>query len=242
LILSLLLVLGGSLAFIIPYLLVQKKAEPAPVQVETVPSGAFFASDIEEKINLKDINLDRFALTLKERVDQSSTKLGQIKNIYFSEGEGVAEKTIDASRFISLLKTNAPNEILRTLKSDYMFGMHNYDGAQRFLVLRYGDYGIAFSGMLSWEINLWKNFKEVFDLKDTGFATSTATSTLYAEYKKFEDYTVENRDIRVIKNDNGKIVFLYSIVDEQRAIIISTSQYTLKEILNRIGKGKAVTQ
>jgi hypothetical protein len=246
LILSIVLVLGGALAILIPYFLVQKQAAPAPAKVETVPSGAFLAADVEEKINIKNINLNRFPTTLKERVDQSALTLGQIKNIYFTEGDGVNEKIITADKFLTLLGANVPPEISRTLRPEYMFGMYSYNGTQRFLILRVGSYDTTFAGMLSWEVTLWQDFKETFGLKseDTASgtpATGTPASISGLEVKKFEDASFDNKDDRVVRDSTGKIIFLYSIIDNN-TVVIATSQNTMHEIISRMGAGKVTTQ
>ncbi len=238
-ILSIVLVLGGGMAIIIPYFLVQKQAAPAPV-VQTVPSGAFMAADVEEKINLSDINLNIFPTILRQRVDQSSIKIGQIKNIYFTEGQGASEAVITSSRFLNLLGANVPPEISRTLLPEYMFGMFSYNGNQRFLILRVGSYDTTFAGMLSWEVNLWGDFKEAFALPNDTVSSSSTLGTNF-EVKQFEDATYSNKDARVVKDSSGNVVFLYSIIDNN-TVVITTSVDALNEIIARMGSGKALTQ
>lgn len=239
LIISLVLLVGGGAVFLVPYLLVQNQYGPKKAPVETVSSKSIITVDTEEKINTKDLNLARVASTLKERVDQSSTKLGQIKNIYLTEGDGVNEKLITSDKFMSLIGSNMPSEVQRTLKPQYMFGMYNFNGNQRFLILKVGSYDTTFSGMLKWETNLWSDFKELFELKSS--TDTTGSSSFGLEIKKFQDATFDNKDCRVIKDDSGNIIFLYSIIDEN-TIVITTSTDTLKEIINRVGKARVTTQ
>jgi hypothetical protein len=120
-----------------------------------------------------------------------------------------------------------------------MFGLYNYNGNQRFLILKVGDYDTAFSGMLSWETDLWQNFKELFELPDNS-ALYSSSSTLSTAIK-FQDYTIDNKDCRVVEDYSGNIVFLYSIID-QNTIVITTSINTLEEIINRVSKARVVTQ
>jgi hypothetical protein len=232
------LIVGGGLTFLVPQFLLQMKYGEKKVPVETVDSKPIMTVDISEKINLKDIDLSRVSTTLKERVLQSKTNLGQIKNIFFTEGDGVDEKLITASTFLTLIKSNIPSEIQRTLKDPYMFGLHNYNGNQKFLILKVGSYDTTFSGMLYWETNLWQDFKELFDLKSEN---STPENSFAIEIRKFQDATFDNKDCRVIKDSGGNIIFLYSIIDEN-TIVITTSTDTLKEIINRVSKARVVTQ
>ncbi|MFH0755066.1 MAG: hypothetical protein V1910_00140 [bacterium] len=240
LIISLVLILGGILTFFIPQLLIQMQYGEKKIPLETISSKPIITVDLEEKINIKDINLNRVDATLKERVEQSSTKLGQIKNIFLTKGEETEEHLIKSSKFLELIKANVPPEIQRTLKDSYMFGLHNYNGNQKFLILKIGLYDTAFSGMLHWEINLWQDFKELFNLQ-TEIKNSTSSNSYEIEIKKFQDIAFNNKDCRVIKNSLGEIKFLYSIIDKN-TIIFTTSKDTLNEIINRMSKARIITR
>lgn len=237
-IVSILLIIGGALTFFIPKLLIQLQYGPKTAAVETVPSKPIMTVDTEEKVNISTINLTRVSTTLKERVDQSSTKLGEIKDIFLTEGAGVNENLITSKKFLDLIQANVSPEIARTLKDPYMFGMYNYNGNQRFVILKVGSFDTTFSGMLHWEPNLWQDFKELFNLSSSDTAPA---DPFIIEVKKFQDATFDNKDARVIKDANGNIIFLYSIIDDS-TIVITTSTDTLREIINRISKAKVITQ
>lgn len=238
-IISIILILGGALSIGIPYLLVNIKDGQEKV-VEKDISKSIITPDLIEKININDLNLNRVATTLKERVDQSSTKLGQIKNIYLTDGKDTSEEIITSTKFLSLIKASIPDEIQRTIKSQYMFGMHNFDGNQRFLILKTGSYDVTFAGMLSWENDLWQDFKEIFSLKSDDNIDSSEENSIGIEIKKFQDAIFNNKDCRVVRNQAGEIIFLYSVIDKN-TVIITTNVNTLREIINRINK-TSITQ
>ncbi|MFA6797223.1 MAG: hypothetical protein WCR40_00715 [Candidatus Paceibacterota bacterium] len=223
-------IIGGILAIAIPYVLLNREYNDNVVTEENTEK-TLITTDLSEKINIKDLNLNRINTTLKERVSQSSTKLGQIKNFYLTEGEDEKETIITSANFLKLIKTSTPLEIQRTLQTQYMFGMHNFNGNQKFLILKFGSYDIAYSGMLSWETNLWQDFKEIFDLR----SEDTATQNYGIEIKKFQDAFFSNKDCRVVKNSSGEIIFLYSIINDE-TIVITTNVNTLREIINRTNK------
>jgi len=231
-IVSLLFIVGGVLSVVIPYLLVNKK-DIVKTTSEKDISKSIITPDLVEKININDLNLNRVSTTLKERVDQSSTKLGQVKNIYLTDGQDITEQIISSTKFLSLIKANIPEEIERTIKNQYMFGMHNFDGNQRFLILKTSSYDLTFAGMLSWENDLWQDFKEIFSLKSD--TESEQTESVGIEVKKFQDAVFNNKDCRIVKNSAGEIVFMYSIVDKN-TIVITTNVNTLREIISRLNK------
>ncbi len=240
LIVSSLLVVGGIIAFAVPYFLVNRQFAPVET-VENTFSGTLIAAETEEKINLDSIVLDRLASTLSDRVSQSNIRLGSIKNIFLTEGSDAAEKAVSSQRFISLMKFNPSKEIERTLRPEYMFGMHAFNGNQRFLILKVGSYENAFAGMLKWEIDLWNDFKSLFSLSSIGLLSSQAGNIRGTETPVFQDSIYANKDARVVKDSSGGILFLYSIIDTN-TIVFTTSTDTLKEIINRNTKAKATAQ
>lgn len=237
-IISLILIFGGALAFFIPQFLINVQYGQKTTPAETFSSKPIMTVDAEDKINIGDINLSRVATTLKERVDQAATRLGQLKNIYLTEGTGTAEKLITASKFLNLIGADVPSEIQVTLKNPYMFGTYTYNGNQRFLILKVGSYDTTFAGMFSWEANLLQNFTELFGLNINNGVSGTSSEM---QTGRFQDAMFDNKDCRVVKDASGKIIFLYSIID-QNTIVITTSTDTLTEIINRISKARVVTQ
>ncbi|MFA6430438.1 MAG: hypothetical protein WC229_00905 [Candidatus Paceibacterota bacterium] len=240
LIVSFLLVAGGILAFAIPYFLVNKQYAQEEVS-ESLSSVTFITAESEEKINLDSVVLDRISSTLSERIDQSNIRLGSIKNIFLTEGSGTAEETINTQKFISLMKFNLPKEIERTLRPEYMFGMHSFNGNQKFLILKVGSYENAFAGMLKWEIDLWSDFKNLFSLSSISLPTNQTGRIPGIETPAFQDAVYANKDTRVVKDSSGGVLFLYSIIDKN-TVVFTTSTDTLKEIINRNIKSKAVAQ
>ena len=266
-VISLVLIVGGAAALLIPYALVQKQTAPkAANPANAISDQSVMTTDLEETINLQDINANGIDLTLNQRVNESSTALGQVKDIILTQGSGASEAPITSTEFLSLINADVPPEIARNLLPQYMFGMYNYNGNQEFLILKVNSYDTTFSGMLSWETDLWQNFKNLFGLSDTdASAVSTVTdtsttsvsasdtsadtqdsndgnqSTFGIDVKKFQDAEFDNKDCRVVKDANGNIVFLYSIIDAN-TIVIATSVDTLKEIVSRIASTDTVTQ
>lgn len=238
LIVSLVLIVVGAFAFFIPKFFSQTKSEVKVAAVQTFASKPIMTVDLEEKINVIDVNQIRVNNSIREKITQVPIKLGVIKNIYFTEGKDLEEKLITSKKFLGLIKSSVTPEIQRTLKDSYMFGVHNYNGLQKFLILKVGSYDTTFSGMLKWEPNMWQDFKVLFDLP---IDDSVPVDSYLVEVKKFQDLTFDNKDSRVVKDSSGKIVFLYSIIDEG-TIVITTSKDTLREIVARISKARVITQ
>jgi hypothetical protein len=233
-ILIIILIIAGALAFVIPYFLAQKQTAIV-VETDVVPDSSLIVSDTAERVNIDVLNKDRIAKTLGERVDQISILLGSIRQFYMTEGEANLATIISSKRFLELIKARVPDAIQRTLKDQFMFGMHSYKGNQKFLILKVGSYETTYAGMLSWESALWYDFSELFGLKIANSIDSQGKPMVGEDVRRFQDVVIKNKDTRAVKDENGEIVFLYSVVDKS-TVILTTSSDTFKEILNRMDK------
>ena len=79
------------------------------------------------------------------------------------------------------------------------------------------------------------DFSELFDLKTANEVDSMGRPILGEEVRKFQDVVIKNKDTRVIKDNDGEIIFLYSVIDKS-TVVLTTSQDTFKEIMNRFDK------
>lgn len=73
-------------------------------------------------------------------------------------------------------------------------------------------------------------------------STSTVTNTEDADGRKriqFVDQVILNQDTRVVLDENGSIIFLYSFIDEKNLIIVNNKE-TLNEILIRMRGAKLI--
>ena len=57
--------------------------------------------------------------------------------------------------------------------------------------------------------------------------------------KKFEDGVIVNKDVRILRDDNGNMILLYGIVDKE-TIIITVNDTAFKEIITRLNKEKTL--
>lgn len=168
--------------------------------------------------------------------------LGLIERIYpatMAAGEGGAVYTlIDAQKLLSLLGPTAPQELLRTVEqAPYLFGAHVFDDHQAFLILSVDSYEQAFAGMLGWEATMQGDLAPLFTrtprphIPEEKLATSTPVQAAIST--GFTDTVVENHDARVVKNEYGDILLLWTFLDRS-TLLITTNEYTLREIVSRL--------
>jgi hypothetical protein len=167
---------------------------------------------------------------------------------------------VPAMRLFDLWGMRIPASLVRSIDEHLMFGFHAFDGNQPFFIFKTALYENAFAGMLDWERTIKNDMGLVFKFPvavSTTTATSTtenATTTPTGEdgiatsttdnldslirtnrpfVEPFRDRVVRNKEVRVLEDENGKILLLYAFQDRQ-TIIITTNEFTLNEVVSRL--------
>lgn len=239
---SLILVFAGIVAF---YL------NEIKAKIETVPEKeleitALITSDHFTEFNLgASVNKDTTSSLLKimTEIELASNSVENIyitKNITSPEKGKELKKMVTSKEFLSLVATNAPNALIRSLKPDYMLGIHSSDGNHPFLILKTESYENAFAGMLIWEKNIDKDLEQLFS-SDGGTVNQGATNAeqVFTPKKEFEDVLIKNKDARALRNFEDKIILVYSITDKE-TILITTDTETLAELFDRVIRSRNV--
>jgi hypothetical protein len=145
-----------------------------------------------------------------------------------------------------------PQTLLRTMTGPYLFGVHSFDENQPFFIIETDSYETAYRGMLDWERTMQGDLGALFARNpspktpvvpiDTPVASTTASSTPSVSdfiQTGFVDRVVENQDARVVLNEQGDLVLLWTFLGRNR-IVITTNEYTLREVISRMSSAPVV--
>lgn len=134
---------------------------------------------------------------------------------------------VDTSKILSVLAPSAPSSLVRSFYNKYMLGIYSYDTNEVFLILSVNDYASSYSGMLKWEKDMPKDLAKIFSV-DQDFLTRTYS---------FSDLSIKNKDLRIIRDDAGKTIMLYSFIDKE-TLLITKNEKIFGAILARINISK----
>jgi hypothetical protein len=232
---------------------------PTSTPIMVSPQSPFIAVDETKIIELQS-GADTFRRgpimsALETGRKETKIPLGLVNRLLPVVGSGNSAQEIAASDLLYAFMPNIPQELLRTLEPTYLLGVHSFDENQSFLIVRADLYEVAYGGMLKWERTLFDDLTPLFvrtpsvriedvptipvePIISTSTATSTATSTVPVAQpprivqKVFVDKVIENRDTRSILNEAGDVLLLWTFLD-RNTILITTNEYTLREIINR---------
>lgn len=207
------------------YFLNQQKIKidtPAPVIRET--SIISYDGTTPVLITGSEILTDKINAAKKETA--ANNKTGAINFISLSsEINGVKESILVKNLFSSLGFT-APSSLVRSLSDSYMVGTYSNGNPKLFIILQTQNYESTYAGMLDWEKTLASDMFNLFEL-------NTNDNKLQLNEKKWKDVIINNKDARVLINEND-VPILYYLFADKNNLVIADSTDTLKEIIARL--------
>ncbi len=205
------------------------RSTPKPVEVTTeIP---IILTDSEKEIDITDLTRNEIVTIIQGEKTKQAGIVGRIeteKIVY--EIEPSTRANVRASDFMESLGTQIPQELARSFGDKFVFGFHSLQKKEPFLILKTNSYQNTFAGMLEWESNM------VYDLQGIFLNTTLQTSS---NKENFNDEVLANKDARVVRDEDGKIIFLYAFIDKE-TLLITTNTLSVKEISERIRAAKLV--
>ncbi|MBI2674001.1 MAG: hypothetical protein HYX23_01840 [Candidatus Zambryskibacteria bacterium] len=192
--------------------------------ITTAPANRFVTIDSEVSINMADVSRETIISAVPNTVLGAASK--ELRHIVFTkEGAGKPDYLFSIGKFLEILGTRAPGNLVRAFDSPFMLGTF---GESRFLIIKVVSFENAFAGMLTWEKDLDRDIGPLF-------ATSEFSRNLPAE-SGFTDLVDKNKDIRILKAGN-QTVLLYSFFDNNKLIITDNIE-TLRTLIDRLTREK----
>lgn len=148
-------------------------------------------------------------VSFKNSFKDSLNSILYLKLLYTTDKN---ENILDAENFMNMLSTQAPQSLKRTFSgTNYMVGVFSFDTNEFFMLLKPSDYGNAYSGMLKWE-PIMANDLSIF------FPNSQNSTGV------FKDDVYKSKDVRVLRDNQGKVVLIYGFIDRETILITANEK------------------
>lgn len=227
-----------------------RPAEPVIPQEVVVPS-LIFADSYRELSGENDALRTAFLALSNEPLEELQAVVGYLTQATTSL-EGVTTFTPQqGGALVTALRLPAPEILLRSLLPESTVGVIRVRQETRpFLILRTDSYERSFAGMLDWEARIIGDLTEFYPpFPQTPVAlptaTTTATSSVPVEPRSaftvmsgFEDAIVEKRDVRVLRDGEGRTIMLYGYYNKE-TLILARSEEAFIELSRRLASSRA---
>ena len=227
-ILAVLIVLS-AIAGVVALFIYQKKNETVEVAPRVTP---ILFTDKTELIEIEGFSKRDISSSVKNLVHVTTLELGKIREISLTENG----QSVGLERFLKLTEGNFPIARTDLVRNFFMgvlgrdVGVEEAKGGELFFLLKVISFNDVFSTMGFWEK---KMFGDLYDF----FGIDINPENTYLLTKDFEDGIIENKNARVLYDNNRNIVFAYVFIDD-KTIVISTSSAPVREVILRLTYGE----
>lgn len=228
LIVSLIFILGGA-GFLGYAYFSNQTARQILGLTPTMPIGAQIVySDRTIHIETDGIEPMQIANQIKNEVQNIDMSIGKIEDVVLiktvTTGGKTTKQLLTAREFLEKIDTRAPDELIRMLTDEYELLVNSSVDNAGVIILKTKSQEQAFASVLSWE-----GGTIVRDL----FALLTGKKPDASLYSKlFEDKTLKNQDVRVLKNEKGEDSLLWGFFNSD-TIIFAGNPKAFNEAINR---------
>lgn len=240
--------IGGGLIFLVgasgalAYLVTRPTS--VPVASTATALTPFISVDAVKEITItSDEPRAKVMASLDAARQATSLSLGLMSQLLVTESSttpnGSTAVPLAAQDFFTLLAPNIPGALARSLKPDYLLGVHVYNGNEAFVIVNVYAYEEAYSGMLAWEPFMPRDLAPLFTyspsprIPEQGISTSSANTKSQFLQTGFVDKIVENHDARVLQNEYGDVYLLWTFLD-RNTLVVTTNDATLREVISRL--------
>ncbi len=175
--------------------------------------------------------------------DLNNSEIAEIvinKTVPITKGDKTIEvkEKINIQELFKYLEFYPDDTMMRSLGENYLLGLIKTEGdTVPFILIKTLEYERVFSGMLNWEIKLYREINDIFfkTLGTNDFLTLTPNNTgvAYFDPNKFTDIVIYNKDVRAIINSQNQILFFYTFVNNDH-LLITSKPAVVQEIATKL--------
>lgn len=197
----------------------------------TPKTETIISYDETSNIILKDTDniVEKINIAKKKKGDELN-RSGMLKFIVLEKEMGQIKERVGVTELFSRLKFSGPSSLVRSLSDSYMIGTYRKNeenfSPKLFMVFQSKDYEFTYAGMLEWEKTMASDLYDLFEPK------TTDTKSKIKE-RVWKDLIINNKDSRVLFNEDNKPI-LYYIFTDKNNLIIADNQETIKEIISKL--------
>ena len=222
----LLLILAVALSVF--FFIRKQRDQVVPVQTQTKP---LIFSDKSTVFEISGIQKDQIAQEVFNESTNTTVKAGGVEAMYPTE----KEQAVGLRKFITAIGSHfSPVDNTDFVSDNFLLGVVKNQantsadsGTGFFILLKVRSATDIFNSLRAWEPNILNDLHGFFGIDLT-------TSTQYLFVKPFEDGIVENKNARILYDQNGNQVLMYIFADNN-SVIVTDSISAAQEIILRLG-------
>ncbi len=183
-------------------------------------------SDKSTFAEIKGLKKEEIVQTILNKVNGTTVKKGELEGVYLTEDK----KVVGLREFINLMKATFVPGAPVFVNDNFLMGVVNKENKDFFILIKVRSTADVFEPLRAWESKMFTELQ--------GFTGVTISAdTKYLLTKEFQDGVVQNKNARVLYDNNNQIVLMYVLANDD-SVIITKSESAIRELLIRLEGSK----
>src|SRR3989344_3345028 len=204
-------------------------------EIETVPVMKQFTplifNDKSAFIEVMDFKKEEIIQSVLNEINKTEWKNGGVVGIYLTEDK----KIENFRRFMTLIKGNFQSQVDMSVddvfvSDNFLIGAVNTDAKDFFILLKVRSITDVFNSLHAWEEKMFSDLSGFFGV-------DISSETKYLLTANFEDGIIQNKNARILYDQNKKIIMMYVFADDD-SVIITDSENATREIMLRLASSQ----
>lgn len=183
-------------------------------------------TDSNVLVETKGLTKEKITELLLHTIAVSEVEKDGVEGIYMSKNG----KVIGLGDFLALMKPSFDISKNEFFEDNFLMGIKNGVTKDLFILIKMRSLYDVFPDMLAWEE---KMFLDLYPL----WGIEINSENAYLLTKNFEDGIAQNKNARILYDNNRKIVLMYVHL-EDTAILITNSEIATREVIQRLASSK----
>ncbi len=189
-----------------------------------IPANQFISADSVTKVDAS--TLGRQGLLAVVDTERNKPRdVTSLEQLEMTRQAASTTELLTTADFLTRLDTHAPSALVRAFDPLFMFGVYGSNPAHTVMLIKIDSFQNAFPGMLDWEGRMVEDILPLFASSDE--LNSVPSVSLFA------DKTINNVDVRILKDTNGNTVLLYGFVGTGM-LVITDNEESFRTISGRL--------
>lgn len=190
--------------------------------------------DQNKAIEISELNTEQIIEKISDETNNTNVKLGGVEGVYFTNDKNI----IGLKDFFTKMEINLDKMNLSAFEDNFLTGITNLQSLSEnpsdeikseknfFILLKFESMADAFNVLHFWE-------NKIFSDLGLFFGEKLNADTKYLLTKDFEDGIVQNKNARILYDNDGKIIMMYVYVNDS-SVVFANSEKTIGEIIARL--------
>lgn len=210
--------------FITGFIFIYQKSSTVSKNKSKITPVSLIYKEYEKEIYIRNLSRSSIADKINAQTLDISIPLNSIMNIYLTTGSSESKHIVDAIEFLVSLESRSSQKFLRFIDPKFMLGVYSSQGNHKFIILKTKSFENLFPETLKWESSILSDLEPYFGKKNV-------------DNLDFKDIVLQNKDLRAILDNEGKIIFGYSFPNKDY-LVIADDKSTFKELFRRLSTGE----